>query len=81
MDPEQDPFAFFSSKPETEVDELGKPKKKVHLDPAIQLESAIIANKFSKDKMAMAEEAGNESDNEVNKNRLEDIDIEVERND
>lgn len=54
----------------------------------IQLESAIIANKFSNtnanaNSMVMVgeEAGGNESDNEVNKNRLDDISIEVERND
>ncbi len=81
MDPEQDPFAFFASNPDPEISEMGKPKKKVHLDPTIQLESAIIANKFGKDKIDNLDQAGGDSDNEVNKNRLEDIDIQVERND
>jgi hypothetical protein len=39
----------------------------------IQLESAIIANKFGKDKIDAIEQAQGDSDNEVNKNRLDDM--------
>lgn len=37
MDPEADPFAIFDTKQDIDASELGKPKKKVHLDPMIQL--------------------------------------------
>lgn len=50
MDPEQDPFTIFQHQVDEKIDDLGKPHKKVHLDPMAQLQSAIIANKFSKDK-------------------------------
>ena len=51
MEPEADPFSIFETKQDPQVNELGKPKKRVHLDPMIQLESALIANKLgSRDK-------------------------------
>lgn len=47
MDPEQDPFALFENKNHPEIGDIDKPRKKVHLDPMLKLESAIIANKFN----------------------------------
>lgn len=37
MEPEQDPFSFFNAPQDQQINELSKPKKKVHLDPMIHL--------------------------------------------
>jgi ATP-dependent RNA helicase DOB1 len=80
MDPESDPFAYFENTYDAEISKLGQPRKKPHLDVNKKLESAIITNKLGEDRARIAEEAA-ESDNETNKNKLEDVEIEVERDD
>ncbi len=37
MEPGQDPFAFFPLSHDPQIEDLGKPRKKVHLDPMMNL--------------------------------------------
>lgn len=67
MDPEQDPFAVFE---DAHTEQLGQPKKKVHVDPIAHIDSAIIANKLANP----LQQDGPDSDQEAaEKNKLEDI--------
>ena len=76
MDPEQDPFAVFEAE---QVETMGQPKKKVHVDPIANIDSAIIASRFNQNQEFQEQP---DSDQEAaNKNKLENIDIQVERTD
>lgn len=61
----QDPFAIFETQQDPQINDMSKPKKKVHLDPMVQLESSIIAQKFNKNNFDADLEMNEEgSDNE-----------------
>ena len=72
MDPEQDPFAVFEA---DQTENMGQPKKKVHVDPIANIDSAIIASKLTQNYEFQEQP---DSDQEAaNKNKLENIDIQV----
>ena len=75
MDPEQDPFAVFEAE---QADLLGQPKKKVHVDPLAHIDSAIMASRLNPLDLQDQPDSDQEA---ANKNKLEDVDIQVERTD